>query len=58
MTFATRVLVLRLRRTWRDYRRIWRPDTRSRFQHLRKCWRAARVLIVVDGATRTIYEVK
>ena len=51
-----RVFVLRLRRTVRDYRRIWRPPQRTRLQHLWRCWKASKLLIIV-GAGGKVYEI-
>ncbi len=57
MIFTLHIFTLRLRRTIRDYRAIWRPDERPRYAHLKKCWRASDTLIVVDRETHKIYEV-
>ena len=49
-----RVFALRLRRTYRDYRRIWRPNERGRLDHLRACWKASGVLIIVLKSGKVI----
>jgi len=51
-----RVFALRLRRTIRDSRRIWRPNERGRLDHLRRCWKASKLLIIV-GAGGKVYEI-
>ena len=51
-----RIFYLRLRRTARDYKRIWKPDGRGRVEHLRRCWRASKGLIIRGNAGQ-VYEV-
>ena len=56
MIFSLRIFCLRLRRTARDYKRIWKPDERGRVEHLRRCWRASKGLIIRGNAGK-VYEV-
>ena len=51
-----RVFALRLRRTVRDYRHHWKPNERGRLQHLWRCWKASKLLIIV-GEGGKVYEI-
>ena len=49
MTLRLRIFARRLRRTYRDYFRIWRPPHRRRLAQLWRCWQASRMLVIVLG---------